>query len=108
MYQISINGHWTPIEESAALERLGQQYASFSDLETAFITLPQLGLRESRFCMFSMHNVHLFALESVIIKHTYDEPRFRYLIKPSDFLEPHQSLEIERVLGNLDSLMIGG
>ncbi len=108
MYEINVNGSWIQVEESAALDKLGANYAIFSDIETMFFKLPLVGLGENRFCSFSLpYGDRLFARESSLIKHTYEAPRFRYLLSPSDFIDTEGTIAIERGLGNPDAFLLG-
>lgn len=107
-YEINIDGRWVHVEDSAALDKLGNNYAVFSDIETIFFTLPLIGLGDSRFCSFSLpYGDRLFARQASLIKHTYEAPRFRYLICPADILDTDASMQLERGLGNNDALLIG-
>lgn len=109
MYEINIDGRWVEIEKSVALDKLGNDFAMFSDIETVFFTLPLIELGESRFCMFPLEDGDaLFARQSSLIKHTYYPPsHFNYLLCPSDFLDSGISVELQRALGNKKSLLIG-
>jgi hypothetical protein len=98
-----VNTDWVEVSDQMALDRLGKPHAIFYPHEVAFFQIrsssPELeGLRDLVAFTVSDAGDRSYSLLSSLVKHVHDYPRFRYLIRPADFLSTQRSTAINLAL----------
>lgn len=117
-YSIWLDNAWVPVEAQMALDKLGLHIASFNPVDVMFFdaflpsdscatgTLFNFPVKIASFTV-SETGDRLFALQSCLIKHEYDKPRWRYLISPRDFLDTDKTRSVLKSIGSPDAYLIG-
>lgn len=110
-YYLWNGSEWSLIDPIAAQDFLGINHCAFMPQDVSFFSVQNLDLQLeniSKFCAFTINDQgeRAYAKQESVIQHIYDNPHFRYLIKPGDFLDEERTILIEKALGNPKALEI--